>query len=425
MEEIKYNGTDEIVYHERLDNGMDVYMYPIKSAKNFYITLNVKYGSVIDEFKLEGDKKSIIIPHGTAHFLEHQLFQEEDGHTAFENFAKLGSSVNAFTTYDLTCYEVVASENFKENLNTLLDFVQNPIFKAGSIQKEKGIIKEEIKMYDNMPGAVLNFGLEYNLNIKDNHKYLISGTEEDIKNIDSDILYKVYDAFYNPNNMFMVITGNFKAHEALGIIKSNQTNKEFGEERKIITKITKEPIKVFNDYEKRIMNVSMPKLKIAYKISKEDFKEYDKTTLKIYLDAILYLKFGPSSDLGEKLLSENLSNWDISFSSDIRENYIAIFIEISSEYVEEVIKLVEEEIENLNITKDEINRIKKINISNFVFHFNDLISVCESIQDDIISNETIVKDIKNIYENLNEKEANKIASLINIENSSIFIIDKE
>jgi len=424
MEKIKYNGTDEIVYYERLKNGLEVYMYPSNTAKNFYLTFNTKFGSMDTEFKYEKNKKTIKLPRGTAHFLEHQLFEEGNEETAFEKFAMLGSSVNAFTTYDLTCYEVIASENFKENLELLLDFVQNPNFTEKSVKSEKGIIKEEINMYDNNPNARLNFGLEYNLNVKDNHKYTISGNLEDIKKITPDILYRAYDAFYQPSNMFLVLTGKFKPLEALGIIKENQNKKDFSPYKKCIKVRIKEPAYVSQKFERVEMDVTIPKIKIAYKIPKKSFKEFTDLYIKIYLDAILSIKFGATSDTLEKLINDNLISWDIETSRDIRSEYVIIYFQIESDYKDEIIELIRENLHSLEISKEEMMRIKRVNIANFILHFNDIITVAEDIQEDIITNQRIITDILNVYKSLNVSDANKIIKGIELTNESIFIVDK-
>lgn len=425
MKKIKYSGIDEYVYYEVLENGLEIYMYPNKLSKNFYLTFNTRFGSLNTKFKYADNDEIIEVPNGTAHFLEHQMFQLEDGHTAFEEYAKLGSSINAFTSYNITCYEVISSNNFKENLVLLLDYVQNPVFIQSSIQNEKGIIKEEIKMYDNNPNAVSSFSLEYNVNVKDKHKYLISGTKEDIKKINADVLYKTYDAFYQPGNMFLVLTGNFNPLEALGIIKENQKQKEFNNYRKVITIKEKEPKEPFSKYAEKIMDVTLPKIRVAYKLSKKDFKGIDETKLRIYLSAILNTKFGLTSDLLEKMTNENLITSNIITNYSIRDDYILISFYLESEYIEEVLELIREEIKNIKITKEELNRNKKVKTANFIMHFNDVVSVCEDIQDDILNYNKITTDILDLYKNLKVEEANEIAKKINLANECIYIIKSE
>lgn len=421
MKTIRYSGTDELIYYERISNGLEVYMYPKETAKNFYITYNTRYGSINTDYKV--NNKVYHNPQGTAHFLEHQMFQDTDG-PIFPQFASLGSSVNAYTTYDLTCYEVVSSTHFKENLELLLHCVETPVFKSSSIENEKGIIKEEIKMYDNIPDAVLNYGLEYNLNVKDKHKYLISGNIEDIKKINKDILYDAYNAFYHPSNMFIVISGNFKPLEALGIIKEIESKRDTSEPKKITKIKVKEPLTVYKSYEEKNMDVSISKVRISYKLPKKIFKNYSDLEIKLYLKAILQLKFGSTSDLLEKLNNENLLMWDIDVSKNMRNDYILISFSFETEYIKEVKDLIKNELNNISITKEELNRFIRVNISNFILHFNNIIDVCEDIQDDVLNNGRIVNDILNIYKNLDIKSINDIASKIDLTNECIFIINK-
>lgn len=424
MKKITYKGSDEVVFYEKLPNGLEVFMYPNEKARNFYLAFNVKFGSMDTEFKCDKEKKFASIPNGTAHFLEHQMFQENDGTTAFEYFGKLGSSVNAFTTYGYTSYEVIACSSFKENLVYLLDYVQNPIFKTTSVNKERGIIREEIKMYDNTPMSVLNFGLEYNLNKQDKHKYLISGTEEDIKEITAETLEKCYDVFYHPSNMFLVLTGKFSPLEALGIIKTNQANKNFSPKKKVSKKITHEPIEVEVPYEERQMDISVPKLKVAYKIDKSKFKNMSDIKLKIYLDAILQIKFGIASDLLEKMIDEKLIPWDLYPAREVRNDYVMLSLEMETEYKEEVLDLIRNELKNIKITKEELERIKKANIANFFLHFNDIMEVAQDIEDDVLANGKIEENILEYYKNLELKEINAVANAIDVKNESVFYISK-
>ncbi len=424
MKKITYKGIDENVYYEKLPNGLEIYMYPSSTAKNYYLAYNVRFGSVDVEFKSGREKNFTKVPNGTAHFLEHQMFQEDDGHTAFEYFATLGSSVNAFTTYNYTSYEVTASEHFKENLEYLLQYVENPVFKAQSVAKEKGIIKEEIKMYDNTPMSVLNFGLEYNLNNVDGHKYLISGTEEDIKEITPETLEKCYETFYTPSNMFLVITGKFLPLEALGIVKSIESEREEMAKKKITRRIPREPVEVALPYEERQMDVSIPKLKIAYKLDKNDFKNYDDFTLKIYFDAILTAKFGEISDLYENMNEENLTLYGIYATRDIRDDYILLSFEFETEYKEQVIDLVRSELKNIKLSKEELERVKKMDIANFILHFDDIMEVAQDLEEDILYNGRVCEDIIDIYKDMNLQTANSIASKITIDDECIYYIDK-
>ena len=159
MKEIKLKGIDEVLYYDECDNGLPIYMWVNDKVNNFYMTLSVKYGSIDTEFKTKDSDEYIKVSDGIAHFLEHVKFNESDTTTAHDYFNTLGSSINAFTTFNFTSYEVFASSEFSKNLNHLLDYVQTPYFTDQLTEKEKGIICEEVKMGKNNPGHKLYYGM--------------------------------------------------------------------------------------------------------------------------------------------------------------------------------------------------------------------------------------------------------------------------
>ena len=196
-------------------------------------------------------------------------------------------------------------------------------------------------MYENTPSAILNFGLEYNLNINDNHKYMISGSLDDIKKINKKHLYDFYDAFYIPSNSFIVITGNFNVIETLCIIKDYFKDKEL-KDNKVNIFIPNEPICAQKDYEETNTLVKYKTFKIGLKIDKKRFNKIDSNMLDIYLESILETKFSNASELTNYLKLNNLINNDIYYSYDIRDKYIYISFEIYSDYIDEIIKILED-----------------------------------------------------------------------------------
>ena len=171
MEKINIEKTNEVLYFHKLNNGLEIYIVPNNNQKNFYITFNTRFGSNNTEFKKNNESSYTKVPNGIAHYLEHLMFNMEDG-SAFEYFSKLGASINAFTTYDLTCYEVFSSTYFKENLNYLLDYVQTPYFTEKIVDNERGIITEEISMYNNNPNTELTYAAYRNIFVNDKRKNL-------------------------------------------------------------------------------------------------------------------------------------------------------------------------------------------------------------------------------------------------------------
>ena len=314
MEQIKIKGVDENVYYEKLDNGLPVYMLVNKHVNSFYITFSAKYGSIHTEYGLN-DGKTYQVHNGVAHFLEHVNFNERDGYTAHDYFRKIGSNINAFTTFDFTCYEVMGTSKFKSNLVHLLDYVQTPYFTKDLISKEKGIIVEEVKMGMNNPGHKLYYGMNKCLYKKDKRRNLVTGEVDDVLNTTVEELQSVYETFYHPENMFLIITGNFKVEEALRIIKDNQKGKLFIDYKKPVIKGEEEPLEVNKEYECIEANVEIPKLKVSYKMPYSLFLEYDKVTLNMYLNLLCRCNFGNISLFREELLNNNLVNLDSSFES--------------------------------------------------------------------------------------------------------------
>ena len=425
MKEIKINKTNETLYYEKLNNGLEVYSVPNKFQKNFYITFTTKFGSINTEFKTSNDKTFKKVPNGIAHYLEHLMFNMEDG-TAFDYFSKLGSSVNAYTTYNLTCYEVYSSTFFKENLNYLLDYVQTPYFTNELVNNERGIITEEIKMYDNNPNTELTYSAFKNIFVNDNRKYLISGSKEDIKKITKENLYDCYNTFYNPNNMFIIITGNVNPYEAIGIIENNQNKKEFNNVN-IMNKEITEPNKINKKYEEIKMNVETNKINISYKIPRKLFKKLNLSNIELnsYISILFNILFGSTSLLQDKLISSKVIQNGININKTFTKDFIIVCITTETDYPDTLIRYVEETINNIKIEEETLNRKLKVYKSNYILHFDDIELVNSNIQDNIMEYGNFINDYMDIYEKMNVKTINDIvSSLKNIKRSILIIKPK-
>lgn len=423
MNKIQLKGIEEIIYHETLSNGLNVYLLPNTNVKNFYITFNTHFGSMHTEFKCGNDKSYTKVPNGIAHYLEHLMFNMPDG-SAFDYFSKLGSSVNAYTSYDITCYEVYASKHFKENLNYLLDYVQTPYWNKEMVNNERGIITEEIKMYDNNPNTQLIWKSFENMLVKDKRKNLISGTVEDIKKITVNDLDACYNAFYHPANMFVVITGNFNPEEALAIISENQANKEFKEYiRPQIKKVT-EPKNVKEEKMVKEMNVEINKVNIGIKVPLKNLisTKIPISRLRTYIYLITKVKFGASSLLKERLVNGGIILNGIGVRTTYTDDYILLNIITETEYPERFIDIINEELKHIRITKEELSRKSKTFISNYILHFDDIDAVNSDIQSDIIEFNEINNNMLEVYEELNILELNKLLNILKLNISSTLTI---
>ena len=194
-------------YSFKHSSGLEVFVFP-KAMTTSYAIFATRYGAVDNKFKLDSDKDFTVVPDGIAHFLEHKLFECEGGVDAFELFAKTGASANAYTSNTMTGYLFSCTEKFYESLEILLDFVTHPYFTEATVNKEQGIIAQEIKMYEDHPGARLHKELMRALYAKNKINIDVAGTVESIAQIDAQILYKCYNTFYNLNNMTLCVCGN-------------------------------------------------------------------------------------------------------------------------------------------------------------------------------------------------------------------------
>ncbi len=421
MKEITLKGIDEKIYYDKCDNGLPIYMVVNEKVNNFYLTLSVRYGSIDTEFKIKGSREYKKVHNGVAHFLEHVNFNEGDGVTAHDFYNNLGSSINAFTTFDFTSYEVFAYDNFELNLNHLLDYVQTPYFTKELIEKEKGIICEEVKMGKNNPGHKLYYGMNQALYKKDKRKNLVTGEVDDVQATTVKELETVYKTFYHPANMFLVITGNFNPNEAVGIVKENQARKEFPKYLNPVKKREKEPSTVNVKYQEIEANVEIPKVKICYKMPKSLFKKYNDRLVNIYLSIILRNNFGSTSYLREELL-ENELVVAIGAGREIFGNTVTLEINMETKYPSEVIPKIEEKMHNLTLNEDDLQRRIRCNIAALINDYDDIEYVNSDIGDQLVTYNEVADNMYEIYNNLKLDEALDIIKLIDLNNSSTIVM---
>lgn len=228
MKQKHYSDLGETLYSETLSNGLRVYLLPKTGFHKSYAVMTTDYGSVDQSFVPLNGTQPVTQPAGIAHFLEHKMFEKAD-HDAFDTFAHFGGSSNAFTSFTHTSYLFSATHHLKENLETLLDFVQDPYFTEQTVNKEKGIIGQEIQMYEDDPNSRAYFGTIANLYPDQPLADDIAGSIESISQIKPDDLYLAHQTFYHPSNMSLFVVGRLEPAETLAWIKANQVAKQFAE----------------------------------------------------------------------------------------------------------------------------------------------------------------------------------------------------
>lgn len=411
MKKIKLENTNEVLYYDKLDNGLEVYMLPNNNVNKFYLTLNTRFGSINTKFKY--DNKEYDMPKGIAHYLEHLSFNMENG-SVFDHYSKIGSSINAFTTYDITSYNVTSNNRFKENLEYLLEYVYTPYFTKELFQSEKGVIEEEVKMYKDDPGMTIVNGTLNNVFVNDERKYLVGGTVKDVKSIKLEDVITCYNAYYNPKNMFLIITGNFNPNEALAITSEQMNKLNINNDFNVKDIYPKEPEKVNKKEEIIKMNVDKPKVSIGIKIPKNNFKnlKLDNYLLKIYISSILDINFGNTSLLLEELQKGSIVD-DLDYTVIESNDYFIVLILSSTYYPEYFKDKIIEKFTSLNIEDSDLKRVAKVNISNYILLFDSVVAVNNYIMDEVMDNNEVNTGFMNIMRNLNIDTCKKILTKLN------------
>ncbi|UQS85183.1 insulinase family protein [Apilactobacillus apisilvae] len=397
-----YSNYNENVYIEHLDNGLTVVMNPKVGFHKTYASFSTKYGSMDNEFiSYDGQKETM--PAGIAHFLEHKMF-DKDGYDAMDIFSKYGASSNAFTSFNRTSYLFSCTNHLSENLNNLLDFVQQPYFNEEKVEKEKGIIAQEIKMYNNDPGAALYFNTIQNMYPDTSLNVDIAGSVDSIQKITAKDLYTAHKTFYQPSNMQLNIVGNIDPIKTLQIIKDNQNNKKFLPIKEIqrMGLISKE-IKKDNQ---KSMDVINTKAAIGIKGNPANGNNI-KYELSVSL--LLELLFSEDSTNYDKLYKQGIIDDSFGFDFDCNNHFnfaiIAGDTEKPSNFIEKINKILNNSINSLDSLSDDLELIKKEEIGQHILIMNSIEATSNNLGDsdnnfvnlydeiDIIDNLTI-KDLK-------------------------------
>ena len=416
MEELELKGLNEKIYVYKTKCGLPVYMWVNEKVSSMYASLSVKYGSIHTKFKI--GKKIYEVPNGIAHFLEHIKFNIDEETTAHDEFYKFGGDANAFTTFDYTSYIVFATNNKKENLEELLNFVYNPFFTKKSVAKEKGIIVEEANMGLDDPYNVVFFHTLLNVLQKSKYRNTITGTPDEVNSISLEDVKLVYDHFYHPENMFLTLTGNFNPYEMASLVEDNLSKKSFGEYLNPVVIKENEPKKVIEKYKEEYINLTYPRIKFSVKMDMGRFKDYSKLELKLLTNLIFNINFGATSDFKDELMEKGLIQ-NMSVTNDIYDDTFVITISVTSNFKEEVIKRIKEKLENLSVNEIDFKRKKNATIATLILDYEDVENVSYRIQDDVLNNGGIVTNLKEILENETLDDLNELINLYDLDNLQI------
>lgn len=411
------------LYSKTLDNGLEVYIIPKYNVNGINATFSCKFGSVNTEFYDSDTKKLVTVPLGVAHFLEHKMFEQEDNVDPFIFYSERGCDANAFTSQYKTTYLFSGANEFYEGINFLLDYVQSPYFTDQNVEKEKGIIIQELNMYKDNPFNRMYEGIIYNSFKNHPIKYPIGGTIESVKSITKEDLYNCYNTFYHPSNMILVITGNVDPKETFCIIESNQSKKKFKDFKTIKLKKYSEPNSVCKKLEKVNLNVEIPKIGIGYKIDCSSFKENIndvRTMISTYFD----IKLGSTSLINEKLVKDNLITSDISISLVNTDKHVLVIVMVDAKEQDKVLNIIMDELNDKKIKEEELNRRRKVLKSNCIYRSDNIYGLNSKITNDVFKYDKVILDDYKFIDEINMKNMKKLLSKISLDNKTIYYVNK-
>lgn len=375
MKKISNSLLNEEYFAYTLSNGLTVYLVPKTKFHRVYGVFATKFGSCDCEFIPRGETKYQTVPLGVAHFLEHKTFEIEGGIDASDIFAELGAETNAFTTYDKTAYMFKATSNINECIETLLDFVQTPYYTLESVEREQGIIEQELRMYLDKPYTVLYNKLLENMYALNHVRNDIGGTVDSIKDIDHEVLNLCFNTFYHPSNMTLSIVGNFDKDEVIKVIKQNQEKKAYDKVADIKRKYYLEDNKVINSDGSSYMDINKPRFGCGVKF---DVRGYDSISLyknMVSLDILMDIFFDQSSNFYNDSLEKNIISNGFNYETYFEPTFAHVLFMSSSEKIDELKAKLKEEllkIASAKIDETVFNRYKKVELANSISRFNSL-----------------------------------------------------
>lgn len=419
MQILENSKIKEKLYIEKMDNGLTIMVLPKKTRKK-YIVWSVNFGSIDNKFLAFGDKDVTHVPDGIAHYLEHKLFEQENGNNSLDVLTSFGVDANAYTTNDHTAYLYEATDNFDEALEEFMNYVQNPYFTDENVEKERGIIEQEIMMYDDYPEWSIYMNAMKCMYKNNEINIDVAGTKETIAQIDKDKLYKIYNSFYYPNNMVLVLSGDFKPEEIIDKVKSMVTLKYKEETKRIYNE---EPKEIVKKYIEKEMNISMPILMIAYKDN--DLKS-NKVKKDIALDLLATILFNQSTDFYKNLYESGKILSAPSVTYEFSKTYAHLLIQVQTNFVEEVTDAITKQIKKAQeegLNQEDFERAQKSVYGSLIKDYNEVSTIANGIVSDYFKNINSF-DYFEEFNSVNKEYVEKILKELLVEENKVVSVIK-
>ncbi len=422
MRKVESARLQEFYYDIDHPSGLKILVYPKENYASAYAMFGTQYGSLDTDFRLAGEKAFTSVPEGIAHFLEHKLFESEDL-DAFERYAKTGANANAYTSFDKTCYLFSCTDNLTDSLEILLDFVTHPYFTEATVQKEQGIIGQEIQMCRDEAGweslFLLLRAMYHNCPVRID----IAGTVDSIAEISAELLYKCYNTFYNLSNMVLCVAGNVAPEQVLAV--ADRVLKPAAPVE-IERKFHDEPREVKKAYDEETLAVAAPIFSLGFKEAVDTPERSLKEVIisNLLLDAIC----GKTTPFYNALLDEGLVNTSFDWEYFYGYGYAATIFTGETPDARAVEQRLVERIAALQesgISEADFERIRKKHYGRTVMQFNDIESIANNMVSSYFRKESLFDDAE-ILQSLTPDEVNaRLRTAIDVNCRSLTVIKGE
>ncbi len=401
-------------------SGLEIYVCEMNGFSTTEALFGTKYGSINTMFKTKNDKEYTTVPEGIAHFLEHKLFENEDC-DAFELYAKTGANANAYTSFDRTCYLYSCSDNYLESLKILLGFVQKPYFTQETVDKEQGIIGQEIKMTNDNPGWKVLFNMLACLYHYHPVKIDIAGTVESIAKIDADLLYKCYNTFYNLHNMVLVLAGNVNTDDVLKV--ADELLKPC-ENIELETVFPDEPYEIVRSEIHEHLPVGTPIFNIGIKCRPLTGFERLKANLECYIAGSVISD--ASAPLYKKLIDEELVNSSFGFEVFEGDGFFTLIFSGESKDPKKVASYLIDEIERVKaqgLDRELYESIKKSTYGSIIMESNNAEAVANNLIASFMSGVEPYDNIKVLTEMTYEDVQKSLIERFDTKNLALSVVE--
>lgn len=419
IKEIKSDELSEKYYEIDHSSGLKIYVMPKENYSSSYAVFGTRYGSIDTKFKRSDSEQWTIVPEGIAHFLEHKLFESEEL-DAFARYAKTGASANAYTSFDKTCYLFQCSGNFEASLEILLDFVTHPYFTKETVEKEQGIIGQEITMYYDVAGWMSTFNLLRLLYKNHPVRIDIAGTVESISQITDKLLYDCYNTFYNLNNMCLAIVGDVDAGKVLELCdKMLKKAQPLSIERSFEA----EPREIVGDYTEYNLAMSMPVFSFGYKEKCESLIQDIKRIIEV--NVLLEILAGDTSELYNSLFEKGLINTSFSKEYFIGYGYEAVMFDGESTNPQAVAKEIKDAVARLKkngIDDEQFEAARRSLYGREIMEYNDIDAIANGFVNAYFNGYSVF-DAFEIYKSITKEDVEAcLANMMQEEYSALSVV---